>query len=64
MPDYTTEPPLNKSDRDREKTRAAKFRYKPCFALTIECADETDQQGLYKSLASRLQGRRIRVVVA
>ena len=64
LADYRSEPPIKRGDRTTQRKRAAKFHYKPLHALTIECRDEADQQVLFRQLAKRLQGRRIRVVVA
>lgn len=64
LPDYSVEPPISRADRAVQRSRAAKFRYRPQHALTIECRDEADQRALFSELADRLQGRRIRVVIA
>ncbi|GAA5482071.1 hypothetical protein [Haloferula sargassicola] len=56
--------PLTEEDRNRQRSRASRFRYKKQFALTILCDDEPDQERLFKRLTKQHPKRNIRVVVS
>lgn len=56
--------PLTEEDRNRQRSRASRFKYKKQFALTILCDDETDQKSLFAELSKRHPTRKIRVVVS
>ena len=60
----TPQKALTEEDRDRQRSRASRFKYRRQFALTILCSDEDDQRALFASLTKRLPKRHIRVVVS
>lgn len=62
--DYSKEPPISGADRDRQAAKAARFKYRQRFALTIECDSEKDQKALFRQAQTTFKGRKIRVVVA
>ena len=62
--DYSGEPPLGREERETQINRAARWRYRKRYALTIECGSEEDQKTLFRAAQKQFKGRRIRVVVA